>query len=215
MSGLSCFQTTLGLSVEKSANSAKPDVIILARHGEPDLSRKVRLNWRGYKYWWRLYDEAGLKPKSKAPKMIRELARQADLVMASTLPRAIETAERALGADVERREAVLIEAPLPPPNLGYIKLKPRTWGVLSRISWMMGFSGETESQADARIRADKAAQMLSDEAQNGRMIFVAAHGWFNRMIRAGLKKRGFICTEDHGDLHWSYRRYERAPKEDI
>ena len=44
------------------------------------------------------------------------------------------------------------------------------------------------------------------------MIFVAGHGWFNRMLRPALKRRGFKCTEDHGDLHWSYRRYERTSK---
>ncbi|PHR59130.1 MAG: histidine phosphatase family protein [Robiginitomaculum sp.] len=187
----------------------KPDIIILARHGEPDLSRRVRLNWRGYKYWWRLYDEAGLKPTQKAPKIIKTLAAQADLVIASTLPRAIETAEQACGGRVSRLEEVLVEAPLPPPNLGYFKFRPTTWGVVSRISWCLGFSGEGESRKEAKIRAKQAAQLLSDEAAGGKMIFVAAHGWFNRMIRPNLKQLGFEVVEDHGDLHWSYRRYER------
>ncbi len=191
----------------------KTDVIILARHGEPDLSKNVRLNWRGYKYWWRLYDEAGLKPDQKAPRIIKDLAAQADVVMSSTLPRAIETAERAVGGTVDKLEASLVEAPLPPPNLGYLRLKPRTWGVLARVSWCLGFSGEGESQKQARLRAQKAAKILSDEAQGGKMLFVAGHGWFNRMIRPALLKRGFKCVEDHGDLHWSYRRYERRTEE--
>ncbi len=191
----------------------KNDVIILARHGEPDLSRQVRLNWRGYKYWWRLYDEAGLIPGQDAPKIIKELAMQADTVISSTLPRAIETAERALGQKVDCLEPLLVEAPLPPPNLGYIRLKPTTWGVLARLSWCLGFSGEGESQRQARARAIKAADILSNEASGGKMLFVAAHGWFNRMIRPALIKRGFKCVEDHGDLHWSYRRYERQAEE--
>lgn len=190
----------------------KPDVIILARHGEPDLSRQVRLNWRGYKYWWRLYDEAGLKPTQAAPKIIKDLARQADIVMASTLPRAIETAERALGGTVARLEPLLVEAPLPPPNLGYFKFRPIVWGAVSRICWCLGFSGEGESQKQAKVRAKKAATVLADECAGGKMLFVAAHGWFNRMIRPELKRLGFECVEDHGDLHWSYRRYERVNK---
>lgn len=185
------------------------DVIILARHGEPDLSRQVRLNWRGYKYWWRLYDEAGLIAGHVAPAIIKDLAAQADIVLASTLPRAIETAERASGKDVDRTEECLVEAPLPPPNLGYFKFKPTVWGVLARVSWCIGFSGEGESRIQAKQRAIIAAKMLSDEADGGRFVFVAAHGWFNRMIRRPLLAHGFTCTEDHGDLHWSYRRYER------
>jgi len=190
----------------------KTDVIILARHGEPDLSKQVRLNWRGYKYWWRLYDEAGLVPEHDAPKLVKELARQADMVMSSTLPRAIETAEKAKGGPVDKTEDLLVEAPLPPPNLGYFRFKPRTWGVFARIIWCLGHKGEGESQKQARVRADKAAEVLSEEASGGKMIFVAAHGWFNRMLRGPLKRRGFICTEDHGDLHWSYRRFERPSK---
>ena len=187
----------------------KKDVIILARHGEPELSRNVRLNWRGYKYWWRLYDEAGLKESSKAPKIIKSLARQSDIIISSTLPRAIETATRAAGRAPDFTEDVLVEAPLPPPNLGYLRLRPRTWGGISRVTWMMGFSGEGESNKEAKVRAKQAAALLSNHAKGGKMVFVAAHGWFNRMIRPELKALGFQCTEDHGDLHWSYRRYER------
>lgn len=189
--------------------SMKPDTIILARHGEPDLSRRVYLNWRGYKYWWRLYDEAGLKPGQTAPKMIKSLAAEADIVMSSTLLRAIETAEMASGAPPDLQEPLLVEAGLPPPNLGYIKLRPRLWGILSRVSWVLGFSGEAEPRSKAKVRAQKAADVLSENAQGGKMLFVAAHGWFNRMIRPALIQRGFKCVEDHGDLHWSYRRYER------
>ena len=78
---------------------------------------------------------------------------------------------------------------------------------------MMGFSGELESQTKARERAEKAAEILSQEASGGKMLFVAAHGWYNRMMRPTLKRRGFVCTEDHGDLHWSYRRFERLQEE--
>ncbi len=186
------------------------DVIILARHGEPALSRDTRLNWRGYKYWWTLYDEGGLVKGQDAPKIIKKLAGAADIVLSSPLRRAVETATLARGAPPDRTDPLLVEAPLPPPNLGYFRFGPRTWGVLARISWLLGFSGEGESYKQARQRADKAAEMLANTSKGGQTVFVAAHGWFNRMIRPGLKKRGFVCVEDHGDLHWSYRRFERV-----
>ena len=189
------------------------DTIILARHGEPELSKNVRLNWRGYKYWWMLYDEGGLVPGQDAPNIIKKLARQADLVIASPLKRAVETATLAKGAPPDRIEPLMVEAPLPPPNLGYFRFRPRAWGVFARISWMLGFSGETESQSEARKRAKGAAKILSNEAKGGKMIFVAGHGWFNRMMRPALIAQGFRCVEDHGDLHWSYRRYERTAHE--
>ncbi len=185
------------------------DIIILARHGEPALSRKEKLNWRGYKYWWRMYDEGGLVVGQDAPQIIKDLARQADIVVASPLKRAVETATLAKGGPPDFLENLLVEAPLPPPNFGYLRLGPRTWGVVARISWMMGFSGEGETQKQAKLRAQDAAEVLSNHAKDGKMVFAAGHGWFNRMIRPGLLVRGFKCVEDHGDLHWSYRRYER------
>lgn len=191
----------------------KTDTIVLARHGKPALSRREWLNWRGYKYWWRLYDEGGLAKGQRAPNIIKALANEADKVISSPLRRAVETAELARGIPPDRMEPSLVEAALPPPNLGWIKLRPRSWGVLSRIKWCLGFSGGQESQKLARIRAESAASILSDEAAGGYFVFVTAHGWFNRMLRPALKRRGFTCTEDHGDLHWSYRRYERPTQE--
>ena len=196
---------------KKPANNT--DVIILCRHGEPALSRKTRMNWRGYKFWWGLYDEGGLTPGQDAPQIIKDLARQADIVIASPLLRAVETATLAKGAAPDRLEPLMVEAGLPPPNLGYLRLKPPTWGVLARICWMMGFFGEVESQTQARKRAEQAAAVLSEETSGGKMLFVAAHGWYNRMMRKPLKRYGFVCTEDHGDLHWSYRRFERPLSE--
>lgn len=38
------------------------DIIIIARHGKPALSRKVKLNWREYREWWKDYIEAALLP---------------------------------------------------------------------------------------------------------------------------------------------------------
>ena len=192
--------------------SSQKDVLIIVRHGEPALSRDKRLNWRGFKYWWMLYDEGGLKQGQEAPKIIKRLAKQSDLIISSTLRRAIETANLAKKGAPDKLSDLLVEAPLPPPNLGYFRFTPRVWGVLARISWLLGFSGGGESFRQARKRADKAAELLSQEAKGGKFIMVTAHGWFNRMIRRGLYKRGFVCTEDHGDLHWSYRRFERNTK---
>ncbi len=188
------------------------DTIILARHGEPALERDVRLNWQGYEYWWHLYDEGGIKDSSLAPDAVRSLAQDADIVISSPLRRAVETAERAVGHPPDLIMDTLVEAPLPPPNLGPIRLKPRPWGALARISWMLGFSRDKETYTQARARARETAKLLAAEASGGKTVFVTAHGWFNRMLRPELKKLGFKVTEDHGDQYWDYRRYDRETR---
>ena len=57
------------------------------------------------------------------------------------------------------------------------------------------------------ILAHRAAQKLH-EASVDTKVYLAAHGWFNRMLRPELKKLGWKCVRDGGDSYWSFRVYE-------
>ena len=103
----------------------------------------------------------------------------------------------------------LIEAPLPSPHLGPLKFRPKTWGTWSRIVWFWGWPDGMESHGQARKRANKMADVLAEHAEGGKIVYVSAHGWFNRMLKGSLKKRGWKCKSQNGDLHWSHRRFER------
>jgi broad specificity phosphatase PhoE len=189
-----------------SRERAAPGAITIARHGEPDLDRRVKLDWRGYEAWWARYDEAGLKPGQEAPSSLREQAEAAQARFSSTLPRAIETAAAACGELSFVSESIFVEAPLPPPTIPG-RFSPRTWGGLARCSWWMGWSRGRESRAEAEQRAERAAAFLTDAARAGNVVLFA-HGWFNRMLRPALKAQGYACRKDGGDHYWSWRRYE-------
>ena len=117
--------------------SSKAGTITLARHGEPALSRKVRLNPREYGEFWGKYEVGGLTEGQKAPDFLMEWAREADVVWVSTRRRAIESAEILLGQGAKTIvDARLIEAPLPPPPWpAFIRLTPRLWGFWARFWW--------------------------------------------------------------------------------
>ena len=66
-----------------------------------------------------------------------------------------------------------------------------------------------ESHKSARIRADNMSGILADHSKGGKIIYVSGHGWFNRMLKGSLKKQGWKCKSQNGDLHWSHRRFER------
>lgn len=185
-----------------------PGAITLARHGRPDADRTVRLGWKGYRDWWANYDRVGLRADSAPPPDLIEVAKDADILLASTLPRAVATAKAVAGEKTVELDPVFIEAPLPAPPVPGLYLKPPTWGVLSRIVWWLGYSGQTESRREAEARADAAAEQLVKIAATGTDILLFAHGWFNRMLRPALKRRGYDCVLDGGDSYWSYRRYE-------
>ncbi len=185
------------------------DMIIIARHGKPALSRKTRMDWRGYRTWWEQYDIGTIIEGQKVPKRLKKWAAKANIFISSPLPRAIDSLILAAGRAPDQIWPELIEAALPSPHLGSLKLRPKSWGTWSRIVWFLGWSDGMESHAVARLRANAAAEKLAEEAAGGKIVYVSAHGWFNRMLKGSLMAQGWKCVSQNGDLHWSYRRFVR------
>lgn len=185
------------------------DRIILVRHGKPSLSRSVWIDWRGYRDWWRQYDEGGLAEMQNIPAEVQTLANEADLIISSPLRRAVETARLLRASAPDQLDEDLVEAALPPPHLGPIKFRPKTWGVLARVFWYCGWSDGLESHKTARQRANKMALKLAGHTKDGKTVLVTAHGWYNRMLKGSLQKQGWKCIHQNGDLHWSHRIFVR------
>lgn len=192
-----------------SSKGLRRGTIIVARHGRPALDRTKgpRLGWQEYIDWWAAYEAGGLKDGQTAPEKLKNAVKDADIFLTSTRLRAHETmASAAPGKDFRKME-VFNEAPLPPPRLDWPKMLPKRWNVLARTVWMFGHSLGDENITEARARAKDAALILHNEALEGK-VFLAAHGWFNRMIRKELKRLGWRCTRNGGDVYWGWRRYE-------
>jgi len=190
------------------AAAGRPGAILLTRHGEPALSRRVKLDAEGYRRWWALYEEGGLLGGQTPPPRLLESASSA-IVVCSTRRRSLETAQ-ALSPGAFTPEPVLIEAPLPPPRLPSVfKFSPRTWGVISRLSWWLGHHQGEESRLAAEARARRAADRLIELAQGGQDVLVLAHGYFNAMVGFELKRRGWRLVSDPGYGYWCARRFER------
>ena len=112
---------------QAKASTVRPGAITLVRHGEPALSRRVKLDWRGYVEWWKKYDEAGLLEGQTPPALLHDYARDARYIYSSTLRRSIETAQAICGDRPFTSLPELIEAPLPPPHLpSWLKLTPNS-----------------------------------------------------------------------------------------
>lgn len=187
---------------------SKP-TIILVRHGKPALDRTRAISFAAYRDWWKAYDDGGLHPDQPDHQKTLAIAPTAEVIYASTLRRAQETANALFPARERTNDPNFVEAPLPPPMLFGLRLRPGVWGVLARISWWLGFSGPLENRTSVDQRVDIAADTLIAAAHKdgGKIVFACAHGWFNRMMRPALHARGWHCVEDGGDGYWSYRRF--------
>ncbi len=185
-------------------------VIVLARHGEPALSRKVKLTSRQYADWWALYEVGGILPGQTPPGHLVEAAARAAVVLTSTRLRSIETAKALIGGRDFGTEELFIEAPLPPPPLpDFIRLSPKTWGVVSRLSWWLGGHCGQETRPQAQARAREAARRLDAMAVDGGDVLVVAHGFFNTMIGIELRRLGWRIIKGRGWRYWSTRYFQR------
>ena len=182
--------------------------IVIVRHGQPHADRSVRVDRRGFPRLVGQLRFSPLHPDEKPPEGLIHLAERSDIIFASTLQRAIHTAEMIAGGRQIITDPVFVEAPLPPPPLAG-KRRPGVWGVYARAAWWVGMAETGETKAQAQTRAQAAVATLTAQALRGHNVLLCAHGWFNRMMRPVLKAQGWREVEDGGDAYWSYRRYEK------
>lgn len=191
--------------------AVRPGAIVLARHGEPDIHRKVMLTAHGYRDYWSRYEQLGIRPGQKPPSALVEQTARAGVIISSVRNRSIESA-LALAAGREfARNALFVEAPLPPPNFpGFVKMSPKIWGFTARFWWWFFNHHEgQETRREAEARAEQAADMIVEFAGQGHDVVVLAHGFFNFMVGRSLRRRGWRLTANQGWKYWSTRRYER------
>jgi broad specificity phosphatase PhoE len=192
-----------------STGVASRGEIVLARHGEPALSRRIRLTSDGYRRWWAAYEDGGILADQVPPSGLLDLARDADVIYASTRKRAVETADAVVQGKHFVRDPMFVEAPLPPPSLpSFIKLKPSTWGFLARFVWWFFAHHEGQETRDQALkRAGEVADRLIATAKDGSTVLVLAHGFFNFMVGRELKRRGWHKSEGRGYKYWATKRF--------
>ena len=184
--------------------------VILARHGEPALSRRRMLCADEYREWWADYEVGGLAAGQAPPDALRQAADRAGFIIASTRPRSVETARALARERAFAEDALFIEAPLPPPNWPrWVKLSPRIWGLVSRVWWwLFDHHDHQETRSEAEARADEAARQLIALAAGGQDVLLVAHGFINFMIGRALARLGWRCVENGGYRYWAARRFE-------
>jgi broad specificity phosphatase PhoE len=198
--------------VDLDDTSQTPGAVILARHGEPALSRKRLLSADEYREWWADYEMGGLLEGQSPPESLTLIAERAGFIIASTRLRSVETARAIAAGRAFAEDALFIEAPLPPPHWpGWLKLSPRVWGFIARFWWWwFNHHDQQETRDEALRRADEAARQLIDLAAGGQDVLVVAHGFFNFMVGRALRRQGWRRIENGGYRYWASKRFEMS-----
>jgi broad specificity phosphatase PhoE len=181
--------------------------IFLVRHGKPNCDRQGRLSRSAFVDWLACYAAAGVthEPPHSAP--CRAAAGTVQVIFASDLPRARDSAAL-LGSHLPvRTDAVFNEADIAVVPFS-LSLRPGLWTAAGRLVWLAGAVTQ-ESYSVAKIRAVRAAAILLAEAEVGSVLLVG-HGWMNRMIAGVLVQHGMRRIEKTGSGYWSLARFSQC-----
>ncbi len=158
--------------------------IVLARHGKPEWSDSSLIPGRELGEWVQGRNAAPIDPGHPPSPELRRIARTAKGFAASPLhllaPEAIPY------VDLVFREVEVpgeVPSPLPLPAQMYSKI--------SRIAWYAGWSPRVGSFAEARRRAQKAAETLIAIAPDQRTLLLVGQGIMNGLIGLRLRTMGW------------------------
>ena len=155
-------------------------------------------------YKWRDgYDAAGILADARPPQPLTDLAATAVHIVASDLPRAIESAQRLAAQRDVRVSELLREAPLAVPRWP-IRLPVHGWGLVAYLRWTSQLLFGIDVLASHQTRAGAAADWLIGLVSDGSTALVVTHGVFRFLLGNQLIHRGWTdAKRDGGYRHWS------------
>ncbi len=189
----------LELSEEVMPEGAELKQIALIRHGEPDLNKIGRFNYKEAKQYIKDYDSVGILIPDEP---FFELEEEEEvLIFVSNLNRAISTAKYLFGTERDITQSA--EFREFERSLGDRRIKMdlplRYWTITARIEWLLGFNEEgIESFEEARERAMAGAIKLATHSERHDKVVLVAHGFLNRYIKKYLKDLGWEVVRDGG-----------------
>lgn len=183
-------------------------VITLLRHGKPVIPSLNKMSASEFGNWIQEYNASGLCPSSKPSIEASSCAEECHAVVCSDLPRSIESAKALKAGNIVLSSSIFNEAGLPFANWSTLKLSPRIWAIIFRILWLLGYSKNSESFKESKIRAKEAVKNLIEIAKDSENVLFVGHGVYNRILANELRKSGWSGSNSTGSKYWSLGTYK-------
>ncbi|HHD78923.1 MAG TPA: phosphoglycerate mutase family protein [Epsilonproteobacteria bacterium] len=175
--------------------------IILIRHAKVDIDNSQKIDALKLQAWVDAYDHAPIDAKSLPSDETKRLVQRADVVLTSTLRRAIDSA-KVLGVDAREENSSFNEAAIPKVHIPFIKLKPKHWLMILRMLLLLGLGKKDTSLKASKRQAEKAAQILQAYAKEHDVIVLVGHGGMHWLIRIVLMKEGWVLHGKASNRNW-------------
>ena len=176
--------------------------ILLVRHG---VSAHVHdgswVNAESARHFIERYDAAGIM-QDAPPTSVVEAAANAEVLAASTLPRAIESVQRLAPTRQPLLTPLLREISFESPNWWPIRLPIPVWDGIDHVVW--GYRIMRRLPTPELQRAREAADWLLSHVGNGSTLLAVTHGGFRRFLTAALIDRAWMPDATvRRHLNWS------------
>jgi broad specificity phosphatase PhoE len=176
----------------------------LIRHGRSAYVHPGGLMTAQDMHLWREgYDAAGILPHDAPPAGLKHLVADADLVVTSDYPRAIETAQHLTTSPLVVSE-LLRETPTPIPEWHRVRMPRPLWEWATLIRWGSWIVRGIDGMPQHTARAKRAAAWLDDISRGKHHVVAVSHGNFRRMLALSLAQMGWMPDGKRRSYdHWS------------
>ena len=175
--------------------------IILIRHAKVDIDHSEKVDSDFLKDWVASYDTANIVDDSLPTQETRDAVNHADVLVTSSLRRAIDSA-KVLGVDIYESNAVFNEALIAEVNIPFLKLKPKSWLALLRVLSLFRVGKKDTSLKASKLQAQKAMERLLELSDEHESVVLVGHGGMNWFIRKALMKEGWSLEPNASSKNW-------------
>ena len=155
--------------------------IILIRHFKVNFRWKFAYNSDGFEKACDDYDSSNIICTN-----FKE--RTNELVISSTMFRAIETTKIIFNKPPDISSDLLREVPIKPFIKTNIILPTIIWNIIGRIQWRLGSKIQPETYFESQLRINNVIDIIITKKEN---CIIVAHGWIIKLIIRKLIKEKF------------------------
>ena len=175
--------------------------ITLIRHAKVDIQNAPRIYAQALSTWVNSYDTAEICSKSHPSQAVIHHAKDADIVLCSSLKRSHDSA-MVLGVAVHEHNSLFDEVPIPHLQVSMVKLKPKTWLVILRLLLSTRLSIGGHSLQNVTKKAKKTASYLAQLSTYHDNIALVGHGGMNWLTHKALLQQGWKLEGKVSHKNW-------------
>jgi len=158
----------------------------------------------GFDRWQSDYDAAGIVKDASPPARVRARVADADVTVASDLPRAVASASHLWPGKSVVVSPLFREAPLRIPSLGGARVPLGLWAMFIHLQWGIDIARRRDMTDESRARCAEAADWCVQACRDrGPTVAVVTHGVFRRALANALVARGWTFRGRRSYAPWS------------